>query len=207
MTLIVRKPLRRAGILGLILGPLLIGLFVFSSTGLATTVPLTPTPGGSGGGNPGSEVTTELPPPDLPTTNEQGYTFDLKVSLKADLDSIAREAPVYELRRSDATIDEAKDLAAKLQINADVVDRGDSTFEADGDGQLFVSSELIQYFSPSKADDGELPEDGDVVAFAKEWLRTSGLMPADLGDGKVVNRIDETKRAIVVFGPAEPDSV
>jgi hypothetical protein len=183
--------------------------FVHSSHSSAfTTVPLTPTPSAGGGTSDSTgEVTVELPPPDLPTANEQGYTFDLKSSLKADLDAVPREAPVYELRRTPATLEEAQSLATKLQIGQTPTDRGDGTFEADGNGQLFVSTELIQYFSPAKAADGKLPSDDDAVGFARDWLRTAGVLPPDLGDGKVVSRIDDAKRLIVMFGPAEPDSV
>lgn len=173
-----------------------------------TTVPLTPTPGG-GGGSPsaGSEVTVELPPPDLPTTNEEGFTYELKASLKADLDKVPKEAPVYELRRTPMTAQEAQALADKLGIGKPVTDRGDGTFEATGNGQLFVSNELVQYFSPAKTDDGKLPDDEEAIGFARDWLRTAGILPPDLGDGRVVSRIDETKRLIVVFGPAEPSDV
>jgi hypothetical protein len=183
-------------------------LAVASPSRAFTTVPLTPTPGG-GSGSPasGSEVTVELPPPDLPTTNEQGYTFDLKASLKADLDKVPKEAPVYELRRSPLSVDAAQALADKLGIGQKVTDRGDGTFEAAGNGQLFVSAELVQYFSPAKTDDGKLPEDQEAVAFARDWLRTAGILPPDLGNGRVVSRIEETKRLIIVFGPAEPADV
>jgi hypothetical protein len=179
-----------------------------SSSASLTTVPLSPTAesGGDGNGSSG-EVTVELPPPDLPTTNEQGYTYDLKVSLKADLDGVAKESAVYELRRMSATLEQAQGLADRLGINAKATDRGDGTFEANGQGQLFVSTELVQYFSPTKAGDGKLPDDTQAIDFGREWLRTAGVLPPDLGDGKVVSRIEETKRVIVVFGPAEPKDV
>jgi hypothetical protein len=127
--------------------------------------------------------------------------------LKADLDNVPKEAPVYELRRIAATLDQAQALADKLGIGQKASDRGDGTFQADGNGQLFVSTELIQYFSPEKAGDGKLPADDEAVGFARDWLRTAGILPPDLGEGRVVSRIDETKRLIVVFGPAEPDDV
>jgi hypothetical protein len=169
-------------------------------------VPLSPT-AEPGNDDAGGEVTVELPPPDLPTSNEQGYTFDLDVSLNADLDAVAREAAVYELRRPDVTIEQAQELADRLQIGAKASDRGDGTFEVNGDGQLFVSNELIQYFSPAENGDGSLPDDIQAVAFGRDWLRVAGLLPPDLGEGRVVSRVEEAKRVIVLFGPAEPDDV
>jgi hypothetical protein len=143
----------------------------------------------------------------LPTANEQGFTFDVRSSLRADLEQVATEAPVYELRRSEVDLESATKLASALDLDGEIVDRGDGTFEASGGGQLFVSTELVQYFSDAEAGDGELPEDEEAIAFAREWLRTAGVLPPDLGDGRVVSRIDETRRIIVVFGPAEPSNV
>ena len=169
-------------------------------------MPLSPT-AEPGGDDASGEVTVELPPPDLPTSNEQGYTFDLDVSLNADLDAVAREAAVYELRRPEVTIDDAQELADRLQIGAEASDRGDGSFEASGDGQLYVSTELIQYFSPAEVGDGALPDDEQAIAFGRDWLRVAGLLPPDMGNGKVVSRVEETKRVIVLFGPAEPENV
>lgn len=190
----------------------LLALAILISAGSAanayTTVPLTPSPEEQeDDGNSSNEVTVELPPPDLPTANEQGYSYDLKVSLKTDLDAVVKEAAVYELRRTEPTLDEVQKLADMLKIGGEVTDRGDGTFEADGDGQLFVSSDLVQYFSPATPGDGSLPEDEQAIVFGRDWLRTAGVLPPDLGDGKVVSRIEEAKRVIVLFGPAEPSDV
>lgn len=172
-----------------------------------TTVPLSPTAEAGEDDASGGEVTSELPPPDLPTANEQGYTYDLRVSLSADLDAVTKEAPVYELRRKAATIEQTQELADLLGMDAEATDRGDGTFEVSGNGQLFVSTDLIQFFSADAGDEGDLPNDEDAIAQAREWLRTAGILPPDLGDGRVVSRIDGTKRVIVVFGPAEPAAV
>ena len=57
-------------------------------TALGTTEPpsANPTVDGEAQG----EVTAELPPPDIPTSNQQGYTFNLKSSLRADLDALPK---------------------------------------------------------------------------------------------------------------------
>ena len=193
MKRVIRVNLDRRWLLPVVVA-LIFASFAGGSPGSAfTTVPLSPTAqGGEGSSDSGGEVTVELPPPDLPTTNEQGYTYDLRATLKADLDAVPREAPVYELRRKQATLEQAEKLAEKLEINGDVTDRGDGTFEASGDGQLYFSTELTQYFSPNPGSDGKLPEDEDAIAFAKECLRVTWLLPPYLGEGEVASRIDET---------------
>ena len=174
----------------------------------ATTVPLTPTPVPSAGSKATDEVTTTLPPPDIPTTNQQGYTFDLKTSLKVDLDSVAKEAPVYKLNKSAPSKKSAQKVADALKIDSTVADRGDGSFQAVGDsGQVYVSSDVTQYVSSAAIADGKLLKDSDAIDQAREWLRTNSLLPTDLGGGTVVNRVDETKRLTVQFAPATPDNV
>lgn len=175
---------------------------------LATTVPMTPVPSSTVSPKGTNEVTTQLPPPDIPTTNQQGYTFDLKTSLKVNLDDVTKEAPVYKLNKTAPTAKSAQKIADALKLGATVQDRGDGSFQATGDsGQLFVSTDVAQFFSSAKVADGNLPKDSDAVDLAREWLRTTGLMPADLGDGTVVSRVEETKRITVQFAPATPDNV
>ncbi len=170
-----------------------------------TTVPLSPTSEATASS--GGEVTVELPPPDLPSANRQGYTFDLRTTLKADLGAVPREAPVYELRRETPTAAEAQALADKLGIGATAQDRGDGTFDASGTGELYVSAELVQFFAANVPDDGDLPDDDAAVVAAREWLRKVGWAKPDLGDGSVIGRTEEAKRVIVSFGPAEPQGV
>ncbi len=174
----------------------------------ATLVPNTPTPNGSAPSKATDEVTTTLPPPDIPTTNQQGYTFDLKTSLKVDLDSVAKESPVYKLNKTAPTAKTAQKMVDALKIKAKVEDGGDGTFRASGDGgNFFVSSDVMQFSSSAAIADGKLSKDADAIDQAREWLRTTGLLPTDIGDGKVVSRVDETKRLTVQFAPATPDNV
>lgn len=165
------------------------------------------TPTAEDNGAASGEVTAELPPPDLPTSNEQGYTFDLKVSLNADLDALPKEATVYELVRTAPTIEDAQVIADRLRIGTPVQDKGNGTFEATGTGQVFVSSDLIQYFSLEEIREGDLPGDDEAVAFAREWLRLTGLLPPDLGSSKIVGRVEDSQRVVVQFLPEEPQAI
>ena len=170
--------------------------------GFGSAVAETPTPATGD-----SELSSELPPPDLPTSNVEGFTFDLRVSLRADLEGVAREAAVYELVREEPTLESVGDLAEGLGIEGEVEDRGDGSFTVSGDGELFVTLDVVQFFSSADAAEGELPSDEKAVSTVKDWLRESKLLPPDIGEGEVVTRIDDASRLIVAFGPAEPVNV
>jgi hypothetical protein len=174
---------------------------------LGTTEPPTATPAAGEPGSAQSEVTAELPPPDIPTSNQQGYTFNLKSTLRTDLGALPREATVYELIRSVPTLDEAQKVADRLNIGSAVQDKGNGTFEASGTGQVFVSADLVQYFSLADVRPGDLPGDDEAIAFAREWLRLTGLLPPDLGDAQIVGRVQDSQRVVVQFLPQEPKDV
>lgn len=154
-----------------------------------------------------TELSSELPPPDLPTSNIEGFTFDLDVSLRADLEGVAREAAVYELLRKEPTAESVQELADRLEIEGTVEDRGDGSFTVGGDGELFVTLDVVQFFSAAAAAEGDLPSDEKAVTTAKDWLRQSTLLPPDIGEGTVVTRIEDANRLVVAFGPAEPVNV
>jgi hypothetical protein len=172
----------------------------------ATTVPETPV-AGDGNDDSGSELSPELPPPDFPTANLEGFTFDLRYALSAELDGVPREAAVYELLRKEPTIESVQEIAENVGINGDVEDQGDGSFTASGNGDLFVTIDLIQYFSTEAVEEGELPSDDRAISLAKDWLRTTSLLPPDIGDGRIIQRIDDSSRMIVGFVPAEPLNV
>jgi len=173
-----------------------------------TTVPSTPTPDASdeGAGSDG-EIAPELPAPDLPTGSAEGYTFDLKYALSADLEGLPREASVYQLLREEPTEKSVAKLAKKVGITGDVEDRGDGTFEAEGNGKLFVSIDQTVYTSEADAGEADLPSDEKAIAVARDWLRKTGLLPPDIGEGTVQARLDDSHRVIVGFSPIEPTPI
>ncbi len=151
-----------------------------------------------------SELTSELPPPDLPTSNQQGYQFEISSASKINLDAVPREAPIYKLNWKEPTERRTERIAEKLGIEGEVNDRGNGSFDIQGDQQLFVSAGLVQFFSPDQPTEGELPDDAAAIGFAREWLRTAGLLPNNVDDGSIVSRSDATHRVIVQFIPLEP---
>ncbi len=190
--------------------------FLLVALTMPASVPATIVPG-----TPGAEVTTEeppdedtssevapeLPPPDLPFINAQGWTFELESNLNTDLDAVPTQTAVYTIRREITTLENAQRLVDALGIGAELVEQGENIWSANGNGSLFVSPDYIQYSSQEPVGDGELPNDKDAVAFASEFLRLSGLLPPNLGSGSVTTRSDEAKRIIVEFGPEEPGNV
>ncbi len=154
-----------------------------------------------------SELTSELPPPDLPSSNQQGFQFQLESDSKIDLDAVPREAAVYQLNWKEPTQARTERIAENLGIEGEVNDRGNGSFDIQGDQELYVSSGLVQFFSPEQPEEGDLPEDETAIGFAREWLRTAGLLPNNVDNGTVVNRSEETQRVIVQFIPLEPENL
>jgi hypothetical protein len=156
------------------------------------------------GGSETGEITAALPAADIPSTNVQGFSFNLEASLTADLASVAAEAPIYRLDVPAYTAESVGALASSLGISGAVEDRGNGTFSASGNGELFVTPSLVQYLSPNQAAEGDLPDDAAAIEIAREWLRTSTLIQPDLGEGSVVSRDDGAGRIVIVFTPVEP---
>lgn len=154
-----------------------------------------------------SELTSELPPPDLPSSNQQGYQFQIESDSRIDLDAVPQEAPVYQLNWKEPTQARTERIAENLGIEGEVNDRGNGSFDIQGEQELYVSSGLVQFFSPDQPAVGDLPDDETAIGFAREWLRTAGLLPNNVDNGTVVNRSDETQRVIVQFIPLEPENL
>src|SRR6478736_4880586 len=154
-----------------------------------------------------SEIAPELPPADLPSISQQGYSYDLTATLRTDVESIPEQTPIYTVTREVTTKEDAQRLVDNLGIGADLVEQGTNSWSANGKGSLFVSPDFVQYISQEAAGDGDLPSDEDAVAFAQDWLRTTGLLPANIGNGSVTERSDDAKRMVVQFGVQEPGTV
>ncbi len=154
-----------------------------------------------------SELTSELPPPDLPSSNQQGYQFQIDSDSKIDLDAVPREASVYKLNWKEPTQARTERIAENLGIEGKVNDRGNGSFDIQGDQELYVSSGLVQFYSPDQPEEGDLPDDETAIGYGREWLRTAGLLPNNVDNGTVVNRSEETQRVIVQFIPLEPDNM
>jgi hypothetical protein len=105
------------------------------------------------------------------------------------------------------SLEDAQKLAERLRIGADVEDRGDDVFVASGEGELFISPDVIQYTSLEELEEGNLPPDEIAVTYAREWLRITGLTPPDLGGANIASRSEESQRLVIVFVPAEPKNL
>lgn len=154
-----------------------------------------------------SETTVQLPPADLPTMNEQGFVFELESEFTGSLDQVPTEAPVYEMTPETFDAASAESIASRLSIEGEVMDQGNGTFAAEGNGSLFVTPGLVQYISAANIAEGNLPSDEEAIAFAREWLRQTQLLPANIGEGSVVARVESPPRTIVTFKPIQPQEL
>lgn len=151
-----------------------------------------------------SELAPQLPAADLPTMNEQGYVFEITSTLTASLDSLPQTASVFNMNALTYDATQAQQFADQLGIGQPVTDNGGGSFSASGNGRLFVSPGLVQYISAATVEDGALPGDTESIAFAREWLRQSNLLPADIGEGRIEAKVASPARVIVSFRPAQP---
>lgn len=162
-----------------------------------------PAPSGDGA----SEVTEQLPPAELPTGNLRQLNLQIDSTLDTNLDDAPTEADVYSLTTQPLSQDDVAELADAVGIEGDVEDRGNDTYVVSGNGELFVSPQLTQYLSDDIPTLADLPSDEDAVDFARDWLRSVGLAPADLGKGSVTSRTEAVGRVSVTFDPTEPTSI
>ena len=152
-----------------------------------------------------SETGAELPAADLPSMNQQGHRFEFSSTYEGNFDGVPDEAPVYRMELLTYTLDQVKDLTERLGIDAEVNDLGGDSFSAQSrDAQIYVTQGRVQYMSLAEAEDGDLQDDKTAINSAREWLRSRGLLPGDVGEGKVLTRSDDPKRIIVGFQPIQP---
>lgn len=152
-----------------------------------------------------TETGAALPAADLPSMNQQGHTFELSSTFEGAFDSVPNEAAVYSMVLPVYTPDQVTEMAEILGLDGDVSDLGGNTYSLQTRaGQLYVTQGRVQYISSASVDEGELANDEKSIGTAREWLRTKGLLPADVGDGSVLSRSDDPARVIVGFQPVQP---
>lgn len=157
--------------------------------------------------SPESELSAQLPAADLPTMNEQGFVFELESTFTGSLASAPAEAPVYEMTLRQPDQASVQDTASKLGIEGEVTDQGGGNFAVEGEGSLYVTPGLAQYISATALPDGQLPSDEEAIAYAREWLRQTHLLPTNVGEGAIEARVESPARVIVTFKPIEPDAL
>jgi hypothetical protein len=159
---------------------------------------------------PGSdtEITTQLPSADLPSMNQQGFLYELDSTWDGSFDQVPTEAPVYRMDIPSYDADSFGEFAGRLGIEGEVQDQGSGSFEVIGDGgSLYTAPGFSQYISSEEIPEGDLPSDEQAIAYAREWLRQTGTLPADIGEGMVVARVEDPARVILSFQPARPENL
>lgn len=155
-----------------------------------------------------TEIASQLPAADLPSMNEQGFLFELDSSWEGSFDTVPTEAPVYRMSMPTYDAESFGSLAGNLGIEGDVQDLGAGSWEVSSDqGSLYAAPGFAQYISSAEIPEGELPSDEQALAYAREWLRQTGTLPADAGTGMVVERVDDPPRIFVTIKPVQPENL
>jgi hypothetical protein len=155
-----------------------------------------------------SEVTTQLPSADLPSMNQQGFIYELDSTWDGSFDQVPTEAPVYRMDVPTYDADSFGAFASRLGIEGEVQDQGDGSWEVSGEsGSLYSAPGFSQYISSEEIPDGDLPSDEQATAYAREWLRQTGTLPADAGEGMVVARVEDPARVILSIQPVRPENL
>lgn len=152
-----------------------------------------------------SETATQLPPADLPTMSQQGFVFELTSTFDGNFNEVVDEAPVYEMQFPTFDAESAASSAEQFDVEGEIEEQGESTFTITGEnGSIYITPGLIQFISSEPVPEGELPTDEEAIAFAREWLRQVGMLPANVGEGSIQTRVENPGRIIVTFQPIEP---
>lgn len=152
-----------------------------------------------------SETASQLPAADLPTMNEQGHTFEVSSTFSGTFGDVPVEAPVYSMTAPTYTREQVQQTASNLGLEGEIQDLGDDTYSVEGDpGSLYVTPGRMQFISSEDAPEGGLPDDSQAIASAREWLRVNNWLPANVGEGSVLTRVENPGRIIVGFQPVSP---
>jgi hypothetical protein len=152
-----------------------------------------------------TETASQLPAADLPTMNEQCHTFEVSSTFSGTFSDVAVEAPVYSMQAPTLTSEQVKETASNLGIEGEMQDLGNDTYSIEGDvGSLYVTPGRMQFISSEDAPEGDLPDDAQSIASAREWLRVNNWLPANVGEGSVLARVENPGRMIIGFQPVSP---
>lgn len=151
-----------------------------------------------------SELAPQLPPVDLPTMNQLGYTFELESVWQGDSDSVPRDSSIYRFTSVSYSEEDVSHIADTLGVDGEITSQGEDTYTVEGEGSIYTTPGLLQFTSAVEGPDEEMPDDQSAIAYARDWLRISDLLPPNIGEGTIVARIEQPARLIVGFTPADP---
>jgi outer membrane biosynthesis protein TonB len=148
----------------------------------------------------------ELPPGNMPS-GDPSITGGFQMNLNMSLQNVATQAAAYRVNPRQWSLEEVQSLASRLGVQADVVDQGGGSFRAEGpEASIYISPMMTQYIRPA-SDGGALPGNDQIIQTARSWLVENGLVGADAGSGRVVDRNEDGGRATVEVKPVDPPEV
>lgn len=156
----------------------------------------------------------ELPSADIPSGTPGSRRLALTYHLNMSLQQIPRQADVYLLQPRSWKPADAEKLAKSLGITGAIQDQGNGSFKASGNGDLYISTSLVQYIAPRGGSTSgtptasqPLPGNDALVQTARGWLIQQNLLGAAIGPGSVVSRDEHTNIAQVLVKPVEPSQL
>lgn len=150
-----------------------------------------------------------LPPAEVPSGNSASRALNLDYRLDMSLQLVPQTAPVFQMLPRSWTEEEVAALAENLELTGEVVDQGGGSFRVSGNGSLYISGNLIQYTAAQIGTPvaAPLPTDDVLTQAAHTWLVNHGIIGADGGPGRVVDRNEDAGIALVVVKPVEPQGL
>jgi outer membrane biosynthesis protein TonB len=148
----------------------------------------------------------ELPPGNMPS-GDPSITGGFQMNLDMSLQNVPTQAAAYRVNPRQWALGDVQSLANRLGIDADVVDQGGGSFRAEGSSaSIYISPTMTQYVrAPGGA--GALPGNDQVIQTARSWLVEHGLVGADAGSGRIVDRNEDGGRATVEVKPVDPPEI
>lgn len=150
----------------------------------------------------------ELPSAEMPSGSSVPRPLDFDFRLDMSLQQIPTEAAAYQLLPREWSEDEVANLASQLGLTGEVTARGAGSFQVTGNGELYISGNLVQVITAAEAAAGEaLPDDAQAIEIARAWLLEHQLTGANTGAGTVIARNDDAGRVLVRMKPLDPDMI
>jgi hypothetical protein len=148
----------------------------------------------------------ELPPGNMPS-GDPSITGGFQMNLDMSLQNVPTLAAAYQVNSRQWSLGEVQNLADRLGVQAEIVDQGGGSFRAEGPEASIYISPMMTQFIRSTGGSGPLPGNDQVIQIARSWLVENGLVGADAGSGRVVDRDDVGGRATVQVKPVDPPEI
>jgi hypothetical protein len=150
----------------------------------------------------------QLPPADIPS-GSPADALSLQFNLDMSLQAIPSQANAYRINRRQWAFEDVRALMSRLEIDGELVDQGGGSFRAEGSvSSIYITPTTIQYVrhGASETTPG-LPDNQQLIQYARSWLTGGGLVGADIGPAQVLDRDEGSGRAFILLKPVDPPDI